>query len=174
MKRIGFTLIEMLVVVAIIGLLASVMVTAAHKAKEAAKKTDIRHQVTQLKAAWELTYIEMKKFPSEVSANAWTIMDQQAVWYLHGSNDNNFIYMDFSTNEINNSSASTGGMRDKFYGQIYHIAFDHKACGNDNGTSYDGLVKYANGDLLNTHVAVWHGWKDTNSVVDDIRSWKEF
>lgn len=170
MKKIGFTLIEMLVVIAIIGLLSSIMVGAVHKAKEAGKKTDIRHQVTQLKAAWEMTYIEMKKFPSE----NWTVMNQQAVWYLHGTNDNNYIYMDFSTNELNNSSTTTGGMRDKYYGQIYHIAFDNKACGNDNGISYDGIVRYSNGDELNTHVAVWHEWKDASNVVDDIRSWKEF
>ncbi|OVE76983.1 hypothetical protein BVX97_00175 [bacterium E08(2017)] len=167
MFRKGFTLMELMVVIAIIALLAGMIAPAMEHAKRAARKNHIRHQVGQVKQCWELVLMEMKEFPSD----PWTEMTQEACEFLHGSNKLNFVYMDFTTNELNNVTAN-GGMRDKFYGKPYNLALDNGA-GNDNVKAYDGVVLYA-GQPISTHVAVWHNWRDDASTSDDIRSWKDF
>ncbi len=169
-RKIGFTLIEMLVVIAIIALLAGIMAPAVTKAKDAAQKNNIRHQISQIKTAWELSYVELRHFPT--NDDQYYEMGREAIWYLAGSNSSRFIYMDFDTNELYNASA-TNGMRDKYMGQIYHIAIDNGLPLSDgSGLAYDGKVMYHTREL-NTHVAVWHEWKKINDVSDDIRSWKE-
>ena len=102
----------------------------------------------------------MKKFPSE----NWTTMQKEAVLYVHGTSDD-IKYIDVSADALIN------GMRDKYGIGEFHIAFDNKECGNDNGISYDGIVTYDSKPLY-THVAIWHEWRDTNSVSDNITSWK--
>lgn len=69
----GFTLIEMLVVVAIIGLLSSVILTALGPAKNKAKDARIMQEVNQVRSLAETmyngTYAELPELPAQTIAN---------------------------------------------------------------------------------------------------------
>ncbi len=68
MKKEGFTLIEMLVVVAVIGLLSSVLLTALGPAKDKAKDSRIIQEMNQVRSLAETmyngTYTSLETLPS--------------------------------------------------------------------------------------------------------------
>lgn len=70
----GFTLIEMLVVVAVIGLLSSVLLTALGPAKDKAKDSRIEQEVNQVRSLAETmyngTYSSLEVLPSTNIQNA--------------------------------------------------------------------------------------------------------
>lgn len=69
----GFTLIEMLVVVAVIGLLSSVVLTALGPAKDKAKDSRIIQEVNQVRSLAETmyngTYNTLPQLPSVIEIN---------------------------------------------------------------------------------------------------------
>lgn len=73
MNRKGFTLIEMLVVVAVIGLLSSVILNALGPAKDKAKDARIMQEVNQVRSLAETmyngTYSQLPELPAQTIAN---------------------------------------------------------------------------------------------------------
>src|SRR5262245_1167429 len=68
--RRGFTLVEMLVVITIIGILASLAGVATFKALEAAKKANIKAEMTNLASAMEQFKMQYGDYPpSDLSTN---------------------------------------------------------------------------------------------------------
>jgi len=67
----GFTLVEMLVVMAIIGLLISLLLPAVQSAREAARRTDCQSRLRQIGLAMHTYYDVHKQFPGAV---AWNIL----------------------------------------------------------------------------------------------------
>jgi len=68
-RRVGFTQIELLVVVSLMGVLASMLVVGAQKAREAARRIECTNQLRQLGVASHNYHETVGLFPSEVPAN---------------------------------------------------------------------------------------------------------
>ncbi len=90
----GFTLIEMLVVIAIVGLLSSVVVVglggAREKARDARRIADIR----QIQNALEVEYLNATGYKgtlAELTANV-QLTDSQGVDYPYATTDSGFGY----------------------------------------------------------------------------------
>jgi general secretion pathway protein G len=62
----GFTLIEMLVVIAIIGVLAALLLPAISKVQKQAKRVKATAEVAQIAAAWNQYYSEYQHWPEVV------------------------------------------------------------------------------------------------------------
>ena len=153
-RRSGFTLMELIVVIAIIGLLAGMLMTAFSKARTGAKKTRARADLDQIKAAWENYVQEYRTFPAGISE-----MGEEAIAILSGANqDENpekIIFMDFRQDEA-------GSFRDP-WGQVYHVALD---------VDGDDLVS-VNGQDVRVIVAAWSDGPDGQPQSgDELTSWK--
>jgi len=119
MNRKGFTLIEMLVVIAIIGLLSSVIVIglsgARSKARDARRVSDIRGIQNSL----ELAYSSIDGYPTSIPPNA-PQTDPQGSDYEYDTQNNDFSYT-LGTNLENddlatsNSSACPAGVSVPFF-----------------------------------------------------------
>ena len=71
----GFTIIELLVVVAIIGLLASVVVLGLNDAQLKARDTQRLEQIQQISKALNIYYVNNNQFPIETTATTLTGSD---------------------------------------------------------------------------------------------------
>lgn len=65
-KDTAFTLIEMIVVIAIIGLLAAMLLPAVSAARERARRVTAKTEVKQLEIAWKSYYSEYQRWPTNV------------------------------------------------------------------------------------------------------------
>jgi len=153
-KRAGFTLVELIVVIAIIGLLAGVLLPALSSSRTTAKKTQARAEMDQIEVAWEAYLLEYRKFPDTVI----TEMGDDAIRILRGDvaeNPLRIIFMDFQQNKA-------GAFRDP-WGQVYHVELD--VDGDDFVT--------VNGETLPMTVAVWSDGPDGQpKTSDDIHKWE--
>lgn len=178
MNKKGFTLLEMLVVIAIIALLAGIMVPAVNKAQQAAWRARTKDEVFQIAAAWESYLMENRKFPEE----SITEMNVRACKILAGVIPGNNVvgtngFLEFTTNQIGVAVGAGWvdgeGYRDR-WGSMYKVSMDN-GMGNDDGVKYNGMVTYeSQPKLVTKSVAVWSDAGTTNNVSDDIRSWKDF
>lgn len=154
----GFTLIEMLVVLAIIGVLAGLLLSAVQSSRTQARKTRARHDVDQLAAAWLQYQNEYRMFPKNVVISS---MDQNAVTILRGTpahpdNGRGVLFMDFG--------ATTTHFADP-WGADYGVSLD-----ND----YDNRVQIPGGSNIYVSVAVWSkGLDGVANTKDDILSWQK-
>ncbi len=82
MKKEGFTLIEVLVVVAIIGLLSSVAIVGLGGARSKARDSRRIADIQQIQTALELAYDPAKGYPASLPANA-PQKDPQGKAYLY-------------------------------------------------------------------------------------------
>lgn len=69
----GFTLVELLVVIAVIGLIASVVVVSLGTVREKARDTRRKEDLDALRKALEIYYAEEEKYPT--TNGAWTILN---------------------------------------------------------------------------------------------------
>lgn len=155
-KRAGFSLIEMLVVIAIIAVLSGMLLTAIHNIRLHARKVKARHDVEQVVTAWSQYLQEYKRFP----ALTITTMGSNAIAVLrgttfHADNRRQITFMDFGTNTTHFADP---------WGADYHVVLD--TTGNNAVTVPEGPI--------NLTAAVWSDGPDgVSGTGDDIRSWRK-
>ena len=164
--RRGFTLIEMLTVVAIIGLLAALLLTAVMRARTEAWRHDAKDRANQLMVAWTSYLQDNLSFPTATGTMAIAQMDANTIKYLNtGTRYNQFTpYMEFTALE------QTNGFRDH-WNNIFQVALDD---GNSHGDAkaYDGQVTIRSGLTLTKSVATWsYGPDGKDGTDDDCNSW---
>ena len=156
----GFTLLEMMVSIAIIALLAGMFLGGFNAATERAKKARARSDVHQIAGAWEQYFADRIEFPSGINS-----MDDEACRILGGGDSVNnplgLAYLDF------NLSASVLSYNDP-WNMPYQVAL-----------SDDGEVSPSGHGDIQVSVAVWSlGPTGTNNAIatpsaDDIGSWMD-
>ncbi len=88
MSKRAFTLIEILVVIAIIGILAGLLLPAVAAVKRFVRKVKARAEVEQMEGAWSVYYQTYQKWPSFATAEATAVpIDGAAATVLMGGND---------------------------------------------------------------------------------------
>lgn len=151
----AFTLLELLVTISIIAVLASMLLTALTKARQATWRARARDSVYQLVTAWKSYLNDYREFPTIAIAE----MDTNAVAILmrpyRGFNVQSNIYMEFTKKEISN------GFLDP-WNTLYQVRLD---------TNYDGKVTTPEHGIVGRSVVVWSKGQDTDSIADDIKSW---
>jgi len=160
--RESFTLVELLVVVAIIGLIAGLLLPVLGKVRVQAKKATAREEVSQIVSAWKGYLNDNRGFPSiEVS-----VMDTNIVNLLGGLLTNTAqVYMEFTAEE------RSVGFLDP-WDNMYRVVIDNGVGTNDD-VGYDGVV-WPDGPGTNAVrkvVAAWSLGPDPDKTSDDIRSW---
>jgi general secretion pathway protein G len=154
----GFTIIEMLVVLGMIAILASLVLTGVHGVRLQAKKTKARHDVEQIATAWGNYLQEYRRFPKTVTV---TKMDSAALSILRGEtagpdNPQRLTFMEFKSATTNYADP---------WGSLYEVALDQDL---DNKVTVPGLAS-----PLYRSVAVWSKGPDgVAGTKDDIRSWQ--
>lgn len=166
----GFTLIEMLVVVAIMMLLAGLILTGLNVAKDRAKGLRARRDVAQLITALTAYFAEYHKFPdaTEVSGNSLInesqiVTGRDVVQILRGrenhrgQNPREIPFMDFHQN--------TTVFPDP-WGNLYRIVWDARP--------YDGVISVpGQAQPLRLSLAAWSAGPDgIDGTKDDARSWR--
>jgi len=91
----AFTLMEMLVVLAVIGLLMGLLFPALMRARESARITRARAEITTLQQAWQAYWNVYKEFPP------FTEMGTDAVAELGGGNLHGIAFMEFDVRHEN-------------------------------------------------------------------------
>ncbi len=176
-RRDGFTLVEILVVIGIMALLASLMMGGLSAAKSKARKTQARTEVAQIATAWKVYYVDYKHFPIDGTGNAYSIddvMGEKAIRILQGNysgapwsdmNPRNTAYLDFHAETTEQSGYA--GYLDP-WGNVYQVRLDE---------DYDGYVSVPKKDGTGNEdirfsVAAWSmGPDEADGTADDIRSW---
>ena len=157
-KCAGFTLIELITVIAIIGLLASLLLTALSSARTSAKKTRARAEMDQIETAWQNYLQEYRRFPvttiSEMGEDAIEILRGDDTALAEEENRKKIIFLDFQQNQA--------GLFADPWGNVYHVALD------DDGDNF--LI--ADGASLPLTVAVWSDGPDGQpQTPDDLHNW---
>ena len=157
MRRRGFTLIEMLVVIAIIGMLVGMLMPTLGRARERARRATALAICSQIETAWKAYLEDHRDFADIGGAGGDMRMTSGNVGILNGGNDFDRRYMEFSQEEV------AAGMTDSWSSdadvRLYHVAFD-----------VDGELT-ARGETLHRVVAVWSTGKLANDPDDDIKTW---
>ena len=96
MKRKGFTLIELMVVVIVIMILVGMLMPAILKARESSRERKARTEVYELQKAWAEYYRTYGKLPAHKEMNAAATVE------LGGSNAKNIAFMEFTPKELAN------------------------------------------------------------------------
>ena len=172
-RRDGFTLIEIMVVIGIMALLASMLLGGLKAARNKAKKTDARRAVDQIVTAWNSYYADYKHFPDEGNGTSYDItsMNDDAIHILHGNYDlgrypGHSVYKEKNprgTQYLDFYEGYTGGYKDP-WGNIYQVALDQ--------SPYDSKVDVPGISGLQFSAAAWSMGPDgINGTPDDVRSW---
>ena len=159
----AFTMVELLVVVAIIGLIAGLLLPVVNKVRLQARKVTASEDVQQIVSAWKGYLNDQRQFPtvevSEMNTNIVAILAHTSAYAN--------VYMEFTKAE------QEAGFRDP-WGRLYRVLIDNGVGTNETeGGGYDGLVwpDGPDGDPVRKVVAAWSLGPSTNDANDDIRSW---
>ncbi len=158
----GFTLIEMLTVIAIIGILASLLLYALGPAKTKGKIAKTRAEITQILTGWTTYLTDYRHFPSvaitEMGPEACKIFRGE----VHPDNPKRITYMDlkpgtrYFCDPWCREGETTG---------VYHVILD---------TDLNNKVHVGADDLF-VPVAVWSDGPNRRNdygIGDDVVSWR--
>jgi prepilin-type N-terminal cleavage/methylation domain-containing protein len=163
----AFTLVELLVVVAIIGLIAGMLLTVLAKTRTAARRTEAREDVQGIVTAWTTYLTDYRKFPDATIEQ----MTTNVMGILTGTSSNfntrRLRYMEFSAAELQN------GFRDP-WGNRYRVAVDNgRGMYDTPGPGYDSEVSLGPPHgALRKYVAAWSYGPDGVQSDDDVVSWQ--
>ncbi len=149
----GFTLVEMLVVIAIIGILMALLFPVFTNVLKKAKVTKAKTEISQIEQAWKAFLMDYKEFPSGLDKGSQ--MTKSVVEHLTGDNNSintrDTLYMEIDSNENYTDP----------WGNTYNIQL--KTSGRQK--SYDNQT-------INKQVLVWSlGPDKKEKTKDDIRNW---
>ena len=152
----GFTLIEMLVVIAIIGILAGLLLTAVGAVRTQARKVQTRNEAEQLRVAWLEYNREYKHFPA--TPPDITEMNTREVAILRGGsnfldNPKGFTFFDLKATATNYVDC---------WGKMYRVFLD---------TAGDNKVNVNGKDIPVSVAVVSAGPDKTFYTADDVVSW---
>jgi len=163
-KSNAFTLIELLIVIAIIGILMSLLFPAVNSAIDAARKAQAKNDVTQIAAAVIAYETEYGKLPLPTT----TTVDTALVRILAGldtsatNNPRGIVFLEVSTAKKGKSGTNASGDFVDPWTNTYKIAMD---------SDYDNSVT-AKGTNLRKKVAVWNEPTGTSSNRRAVTSWE--
>ncbi|MDA0322465.1 MAG: prepilin-type N-terminal cleavage/methylation domain-containing protein [Verrucomicrobia bacterium] len=162
----AFTLVEMLVVAALILILGALLFPAIQRAIQQARRHRARTEVNQIATAWRQFKNEYATFPSGI-----TEMDANALSILRGVND---VGGQYKRKLLLLENAPGSGEWFDPWGLHYFVELD---------LDYDNVIDLDKGDgKTNTvygGVAVWSKGRDnglddtTDDPADDINNWKQ-
>ncbi len=119
-RRHGFTLLEMLAVLAIIMILSGLMFVAARSARQRAHIDSAKSEVRELAKAWKAYRITYEKWPSFVSGDQYYAMTEQRMAILQGDdtseNPRELKFLDIDTPKWED------GYKDP-WGNVYRVRF---------------------------------------------------
>ncbi|MCX7591937.1 MAG: type II secretion system GspH family protein [Kiritimatiellae bacterium] len=179
----AFTLVELLTVIAIIGILAALLLPAVSAVKESGRRARARAEVYQLDAAWKSYYDDYRTFPAGAPGDNGGQMVSAVVRILNGENappsplrDRKIRYMEFTKDQVDYGFGSPWWNKDDpdRNKQLYWVALD-KNGDNQVDNPYSGFSGQP--AKLDRIVAVWtcgkNGKLDAPGSAgdDDIRSW---
>lgn len=151
----AFTLIELLIVVAIIGILASLAFPAVNGALQSSKKAQARNDVHQLAAAVKNYQAEYGRLPSTQAGSSDDTVDSKTListlTTTNTLNPRGIVFFEPKSTKAKKGGLYTDGKYYDPWGAEYEIKLD---------TSYDN--KIADGDTYFTTVIVKSGGPDTN------------
>jgi len=151
--RKAFTLIELLIVIAIIGILMSLLFPAASSAIDAARKAQAKNDVTQIAAAVVAYEAEYGKLPGTGTSDQTTDVNSALVNTLVGQsgNTNNprqIVFLEIQAAKKGKSGTNGSGNFVDPWGGSYKIVMD---LGYDNS-----VTAGTNSQTLQKKVAVWN------------------
>lgn len=149
----GFTLLEMLVVIAIIGILMALLFPAFTMAMKKAKRTKAKTEISQIEQAWKAFLMDYKKFPSGLDNES--LMTKSTVEHLTGDdtsiNRRETLYMEIDSSED--------------YTDPWQNTYNIQLKTNGKQDAYDGKT-------VNKQVLVWSlGPDKTENTKDDVKNW---
>jgi prepilin-type N-terminal cleavage/methylation domain-containing protein len=177
MKRRSFTLIELLMVIAIIAIMVGILLPVLARVKLQAKREKARHSVQQIAVAWTAYLSDYRHFPQDASGQTVPVieMDTNTMNILAGKqyNPNGIQYFDFATNELR-----AAGMLDP-WSTRYQVSLDNgRSGGRSDAQAYDGtcMVPHTLAGVRRSAVS-WSQGPDmrddsTSTRLDDVKSWE--
>lgn len=153
----AFTIVEMLMVLGMIAILASLVLTGIQRVREQARKTKARHEVDQIVTTWNNYLQEYRHFPKSAAI---TRMDSTALQILrgdivHADNPYRLTFIEFKTNVTSFVDP---------WGTTYYVELD-----ND----LDNKITVPGAGQIYRSVAAWSAGPDKISGnTDDVRSWQ--
>jgi prepilin-type N-terminal cleavage/methylation domain-containing protein len=132
-SRQGFTLLELLVVIVIIGVLAAVLLGAYQQARTAAWKMKARDAARQLATAWNAYLIQGGSFPTNLVAETTYNTDAPRSLTFETTTNNMTVLNQFNAGRgllEQSADQRLNGMKDH-WGRYFHVRLD---------VNYDGMI----------------------------------
>ncbi len=145
--RQGFTLLELLVVISIIGILAAVLLGSFQQARNAAWKQKARDSARQIATAWNTYCIDSHGFPAATAFTLDTTGVADANSITFATSTNNMAVLNRSQTYLEqNKTQRISGMKDK-WGNYFLVRLD---------ANYDGTISSPlDSTLIRANVMVW-------------------
>ena len=148
LKSRGFTLIEMLTVLMIIGILSAVVITGYKTVRENARRTKATQTAKQLWEAWNL-YLEVNgSFPKSAVD---TISKEQG-WYVTDKTFARFVRATRGFHYDISRKEEDDGLKDPWGN---HFRFQLDPIWDDLSGGTLGKLRHPDGNDVKTHVIVW-------------------
>lgn len=168
----GFTLVELLTVIAIIAVLMGLLFPAIGSAKESARRAQAKNDCIQIVTAVKAYYTEYGKYPITSGAGSYTTSNSDVINELRNVNSTinprQIVFLEVPEAKVSGAEArggvSTSGNWVDPWGSTYRIAIDGDY---DNQVSISGSTVY-------TGAAAWSlgKAKSESATSDHICSWQ--